>query len=68
MEAAKAAHQWCTNFQAAIDKKDVDAIVEAFTDDGWWRDMLTFTFDFNSFKSRFSSFQAECEERAGIDR
>lgn len=51
MEAAKAAHQWCSNFQAAIDKKDVDAIVEAFTEDGWWRDMLTFAFDFNSFKS-----------------
>lgn len=51
MEAAKAAHQWCTSFQAFIDKKDIDAIVEAFTEDGWWRDMLTFAFDFNSFKS-----------------
>lgn len=50
MEAAKAAHQWCNQFQAALDKGDADGIVELFVDDGWWRDMLTLTFDFNSYK------------------
>lgn len=27
MEAAKAAHEWCSKFQKAIDAKDVDALV-----------------------------------------
>lgn len=51
MEAAKAAHQWCNQFQAALDKGDSDAIADLFVDDGWWRDMLTLNFDFNSYKS-----------------
>jgi hypothetical protein len=63
MEAAKAAHQWCTQFQAAVDKGDESAVAELFTDDGWWRDMLTLNFDFNSYKSEWSalSIAYECQ-------
>ena len=52
MEAAKAAHAWCHKFQAALDAQDINDIANHFTDDGWWRDMLTIdATDFNSFKS-----------------
>lgn len=52
MEAAKAAHEWVSKFQAALDKKDGDALANLFVDEGWWRDMLTIdSMDFNSFRS-----------------
>lgn len=52
MQAAKAAHAWVSEFQAALDAKDADKITNLFTDDGWWRDMLTIdAVDFNSYRS-----------------
>ncbi|KAL7008598.1 hypothetical protein EMMF5_001860 [Cystobasidiomycetes sp. EMM_F5] len=51
MEAAKACHQWVVKFQAALDKKDADALANLFVDNGWWRDMLTIdAVDFNSYR------------------
>jgi len=53
MEAAKAAHAWVSQFQSALDSKDADKITNLFTDDGWWRDMLTIdAVDFNSYRSK----------------
>lgn len=53
MEAAKAAHAWVSEFQSALDAKDADKITNLFTDDGWWRDMLTIdAVDFNSYRKQ----------------
>ncbi|BGP54614.1 hypothetical protein JCM8202v2_002201 [Rhodotorula sphaerocarpa] len=48
--AAEAAQGFCDSIQAAFDAKDPDGIVGHFTDDGWWRDVLTLDFDFNSIQ------------------
>ncbi|KWU44303.1 pyridine nucleotide-disulfide oxidoreductase family protein [Rhodotorula sp. JG-1b] len=48
--AADAAQAFCNSLQAAFDAKDADGIVKHFRDDGWWRDILTVDFDFNSIK------------------
>jgi len=51
LEAAKAAHQWVTAFQQNLDSKNIDKLVDAFDDAGYWRDMLTIDMtDFNSLK------------------
>lgn len=51
LEAAKAAHNWVQKFNAALGKKDGDAIEALFVDEGWWRDMLSIdSMDFNSFR------------------
>lgn len=39
---------WCDKFQVALDNKDVAGLTALFCDDGWWRDQLNITFDFNS--------------------
>lgn len=46
------AQAFCSSIQAAFDAKDIDGIIGHFRqDDGWWRDMLTIDFDFNSLKT-----------------
>ncbi|GAA6062801.1 hypothetical protein JCM10212_006162 [Sporobolomyces blumeae] len=46
------AQAFCSSIQAAFDAQDIDGIVRHFRkDDGWWRDILTVDFDFNSMKT-----------------
>ncbi|GAA5931049.1 flavin-containing monooxygenase [Sporobolomyces koalae] len=46
------AKAFCDSLQAAFDAKDIDGIIKHFReDDGWWRDILTIDFDFNSIKT-----------------
>ncbi|GAA5955765.1 hypothetical protein JCM3765_001845 [Sporobolomyces pararoseus] len=46
------AQAFCNSLQAAFDAKDIDGIIKHFReDDGWWRDILTIDFDFNSLKT-----------------
>ncbi|GAA5903013.1 flavin-containing monooxygenase [Sporobolomyces salmoneus] len=46
------AQAFCTSLQSAFDAKDIDGIIKHFREqDGWWRDILTIDFDFNSLKT-----------------
>ncbi|GJN93915.1 hypothetical protein Rhopal_006974-T1 [Rhodotorula paludigena] len=47
---ADIAQAFCSSIQAAFDAKDIDGIERHFSNDGWWRDILTIDFDFNSLK------------------
>ncbi|BGP27574.1 hypothetical protein JCM10295v2_006546 [Rhodotorula toruloides] len=47
---AEIAQAFCESIQAAFTARDADGIIRHFTSDGWWRDILTVDFDFNSIR------------------
>uniref|UniRef100_A0A0K3CQ10 BY PROTMAP: gi/472582471/gb/EMS20157.1/ dimethylaniline monooxygenase (N-oxide-forming) [Rhodosporidium toruloides NP11] gi/647402401/emb/CDR48655.1/ RHTO0S19e01728g1_1 [Rhodosporidium toruloides] n=1 Tax=Rhodotorula toruloides TaxID=5286 RepID=A0A0K3CQ10_RHOTO len=47
---AEIAQAFCDSIQAAFTARDADGIIRHFTNDGWWRDILTVDFDFNSIR------------------
>ncbi|KAA1095597.1 hypothetical protein PGTUg99_007169 [Puccinia graminis f. sp. tritici] len=40
--------RWLERAQACFDEKDVDQFVDLFSEEGYWRDILTIELDFNS--------------------
>jgi cation diffusion facilitator CzcD-associated flavoprotein CzcO len=52
-QATSAAHViasgWIDDFGAALERGDPAAVADLFLLDGWWRDLLTFTWDFRTF-------------------
>ncbi|BGP19956.1 hypothetical protein JCM10213v2_008087 [Rhodosporidiobolus nylandii] len=47
---ADIAAAFLASIQSCFTAKDAEGIVQHFTADGWWRDILTIDFDFNSLK------------------
>ena len=43
------ASRWLADFGAALEQPDLDRIGTLFLPDGWWRDLLAFTWDLRSF-------------------
>ncbi|WAQ87739.1 hypothetical protein PtA15_8A645 [Puccinia triticina] len=41
-------NSWLARAQKSLEEKDVDQFVDLFSDDGYWRDILTIELDFNS--------------------
>ncbi len=39
------ARRWLTDFGAALARQDIDAATALFTDDGYWRDLVAFTWN-----------------------
>jgi putative flavoprotein involved in K+ transport len=47
--ARQAATRWVHEFGAALEQGDLAALDSLFLADGWWRDLLTFTWDLRTF-------------------
>ncbi|MGM7666722.1 flavin-containing monooxygenase [Microbacterium sp. A93] len=47
-QAADVAEDWLKAFEGLVAEGGSTSFGEVFTDDGWWRDVLTFTWDFRS--------------------
>ena len=41
----RAAAQWLADFAAALARNDIDAAVSLFEHDGFWRDLVAFTWN-----------------------
>jgi cation diffusion facilitator CzcD-associated flavoprotein CzcO len=41
--------RWLADFSAALEQQDAAAIATLFVPDGWWRDLLSFTWDLRTF-------------------
>ena len=52
LNARAVVHDWFSEFTSAIGRKDVPAIVDLCLDDCYWRDMLSLTWDFHTFKGK----------------
>ena len=48
--AADVARRWLADFGAALERRDTDTIQALFLPDGWWRDLLSFTWDLRTFR------------------
>ena len=62
--AREIASRWLDGFAAALERRDTGALDELFHPDGWWRDLLTFTWDLRSFHGADaikSAFEATLE-------
>lgn len=46
--------EWLQRFSAALSKGDVDAVLALFHDDGYWRDILTFTWNIYTAEGKSS--------------
>jgi cation diffusion facilitator CzcD-associated flavoprotein CzcO len=51
-DAANAAGQWLTAFEAALTRREPEAAAELFLPDGQWRDILAFTWNIQSVFGR----------------
>ncbi|TFL05208.1 hypothetical protein BDV98DRAFT_542839 [Pterulicium gracile] len=62
IDANSVASGWIQSFSNALSTGDVDAILEHFIDQCYWRDILAFTWDFRTFdgKDRFRQFLQDC--------
>ena len=47
--ARAVADRWLAEFGAALEQRDPDRIQALFLPDGWWRDLLAFTWDLRTF-------------------
>src|SRR5688572_16008076 len=47
--ARDAAGRWLADFGAALEGRDTAAVEALFLPDGWWRDLLAFTWDLRTF-------------------
>jgi putative flavoprotein involved in K+ transport len=47
--ARAVASRWLAEFAAALEQRDPDVIGALFLPDGWWRDLLAFTWDLRTF-------------------
>ena len=47
--ARAVASRWLADFDAALERRDPDMIGALFLPDGWWRDLLAFTWDLRTF-------------------
>lgn len=45
MTTQERASQWLANFDAALQRRDIDAAVAMFGEDGYWRDLVAFTWN-----------------------
>jgi putative flavoprotein involved in K+ transport len=45
MQAQDQAGRWLADFDAALQRGDIDAAVAMFHDDCYWRDLLSFTWN-----------------------
>lgn len=48
--ARAVASRWLADFEAALERRDADGIRVLFLADGWWRDLLAFTWDLRTFR------------------
>ncbi|EJT97523.1 FAD-dependent pyridine nucleotide-disulfide oxidoreductase [Dacryopinax primogenitus] len=46
----KVVQTWLIRFNNALSQQDIPAITSLFLDDGWWRDLLSLTWDFRTFQ------------------
>lgn len=44
------ARDWLNSFAAVVEKGDIDGVLSRLTDDAWWRDILTLTWDLRTFQ------------------
>jgi cation diffusion facilitator CzcD-associated flavoprotein CzcO len=44
--------EWLSRFAAALEGRDAGAVGAHFVDDGYWRDLLAFTWDYRTFAGR----------------
>ena len=58
------AADWLQAWAAAVERGDASAASALFTDDGYWRDLVSFTWDVRTFRGR-ASIEAGFEEHAG---
>ncbi len=50
--AHEIATKWLSSFGVALEKGDATKAASHFLEDGWWRDLLSFTWDHRSFQGR----------------
>jgi putative flavoprotein involved in K+ transport len=43
------ASEWLRRFEEALDREDPERAADLFTAEGWWRDLLAFTWDLRTF-------------------
>src|SRR5262249_12514056 len=44
------AHEWLRRFGNALEQRDPDLAADLFMAEGWWRDLLAFTWDLRTFQ------------------
>lgn len=47
----QAVDDWLRALELAVDNRDEDRIGDLFTDDCWWSDLLSFTWDFQTYRA-----------------
>src|SRR3712207_5915703 len=43
------AGRWLADFETALEQRNTDMMAALFLPDGWWRDLLAFTWDLRTF-------------------
>ncbi|KAI0697450.1 FAD/NAD(P)-binding domain-containing protein [Cytidiella melzeri] len=46
------ATEWLRSFEQAVSKGNIDGILSLLTDDAWWRDILSMTWDLRNFQGQ----------------
>lgn len=49
---SEAATEWLSVFSAAITQNDVEAVVDLFLEDGFWKDVIALTWDLRTFEGK----------------
>lgn len=49
LDVQKAANDWLGRFSAAVESKNVPAVLQTVHPDGWWRDLIALTWDIRTF-------------------
>jgi putative flavoprotein involved in K+ transport len=49
-EATESASRWLSDFEAALERGDVDAAAAMFADDSYWRDLVSFTWNITTLE------------------
>ncbi|KAF8634275.1 hypothetical protein AX17_004231 [Amanita inopinata Kibby_2008] len=62
LDAPKIASEWLSALAASLESNNVEHVGSLFVPDSWWRDMLSFTWDFRTFRgiSYISTFLRDC--------
>ena len=50
--AAEVFDEWLTRFGAALESRNATMVADHFLEDGYWRDILAFTWDYRTFAGR----------------
>ncbi|KAH0581215.1 hypothetical protein H2248_012332 [Termitomyces sp. 'cryptogamus'] len=64
LDAKAIGKAWFTTLALSVEVGDVQGVTKLFVDDGFWRDILAFTWDFRTFSglTKITQFLVDCSK------